>query len=128
MRHAITSGSPFEKIGGYSRAIVDGEWVFISGTAGYVAGEVDADDAVAQTVKALDIIATTMAEAGGTLRDIVSLRVYVAKREDILPIAKHLGTVFEDPRPTNTTVTCGFVNDEIKVEIEVTARLQNAAS
>ncbi|NIZ11725.1 RidA family protein [Pseudooceanicola sp. HF7] len=123
MRYAISSGSPFEKIGGYSRAIVDGEWVFISGTAGYVAGEVDPDDAVAQTVKALEIISDTMAEAGGTLKDIVSLRVYVARREDILPIAKHLGTVFEDPRPTNTTVTCGFVNDEIKLEIEVTARL-----
>ncbi|RPE66642.1 enamine deaminase RidA (YjgF/YER057c/UK114 family) [Pacificibacter maritimus] len=124
MRYAISSGSPFEKIGGYSRAIVDGDWVFISGTAGYVAGEVDADDAVAQTVKSLAIISETMAEAGGTLKDIVSLRVYVARREDIIPIATHLGTVFDDPRPTNTTVTCGFVNDEIKVEIEVTARLQ----
>ena len=123
MRYAISSGSPFEKIGGYSRAIVDGDWVFISGTAGYVAGETDPDDPVAQTVKALEIISATLAEAGGSLKDIVSLRVYVARREDNLPIAKHLGTVFEDPRPTNTTVTCGFVNDEIKLEIEVTARL-----
>ncbi|MDQ0315694.1 RidA family protein [Amorphus orientalis] len=126
MRQAITSGSPFEKIAGYSRAIVDGDWVFISGTAGYVEGEVDADDAVAQTVRALRIIEDTLAQAGGTLKDIVALRVYVARREDILPIAKHLGTVFDDPRPTNTTVICGFVNDEIKVEIEVTARLQSA--
>ncbi|MFC3141100.1 RidA family protein [Psychromarinibacter halotolerans] len=123
MRYAISSGSPFEKIGGYSRAVVDGDWVFISGTAGYVAGETDADDAEAQTRKALEIIGNTLQEAGGTLRDIVSLRVYVARREDILPIAKHLGTVFEDPRPTNTTVTCGFVNDEIKVELEVVARI-----
>ncbi len=123
VRYAISSGSPFEKIGGYSRAVVDGEWVFISGTAGYVAGETDPDDAVAQTVKSLEIISEVMAQAGGSLKDIVSLRVYVARREDILPIAKHLGTVFEDPRPTNTTVTCGFINDEIKVEIEVTARV-----
>ncbi|MAQ85641.1 MAG: hypothetical protein CMH12_20670 [Maritimibacter sp.] len=123
MRYAISSGSPFEKIGGYSRAVVDGDWVFISGTAGYVAGETDADDAEAQTRKALEIIGNTLQEAGGTLRNIVSLRVYVARREDILPIAKHLGTVFEDPRPTNTTVTCGFVNDEIKVELEVVARI-----
>ncbi|MDT0681624.1 Rid family hydrolase [Roseicyclus sp. F158] len=123
MRYAISSGSPFEKIGGYSRAVVDGEWVFISGTAGYVEGETDADDAVAQTVKALQIISDTMEKAGGTLKDIVSLRVYAARREDIVPIAKHLGTVFEDPRPTNTTITCGFVNDEIKVEIEVVARV-----
>lgn len=122
-RRAISSGSPFEKIAGYSRAVVDGDWVFISGTAGYVAGEVDADDAVAQTERALAIIADVMADAGGTLADIVSLRVFAARREDILPISKVLGQTFADPRPTNTTVTCGFVNDEIKVEIEAVARL-----
>lgn len=122
-RRAISSGSPFEKIAGYSRAVVDGDWVFISGTAGYVAGEVDADDAVAQTERALAIIADVMADAGGTLADIVSLRVFAARREDILPISKVLGQTFSDPRPTNTTVTCGFVNDEIKVEIEAVARL-----
>ncbi|GLT12617.1 RidA family protein [Sulfitobacter porphyrae] len=124
MRYAISSGSAFEKIGGYSRAIVDGDWVFISGTAGYVDGETDPDDAVGQTKNALSIISDTLDEAGGTLKDIVSLRVFVARREDIIDIAKHLGTVFQEPRPTNTTVTCGFVNDEIKVEIEVVARLQ----
>ncbi len=124
MRYSISSGSAFEKIGGYSRAVVDGDWVFISGTSGYVAGEIDPDDAVAQTVKALSIIADTLGKAGGTLKDIVSLRVYVARRADILPIMTHLGTVFDDPRPANTTVSCGFVNDEIKVELEVTARLQ----
>ncbi|MEE4015584.1 RidA family protein [Roseibium sp. FZY0029] len=124
MRYAISSGSPFEKIGGYSRAIVDDDWVFISGTSGYVEGETDADDAVGQTKKALEIISSTLAEAGGGLSDIVSLRVFVARREDIIDIAKHLGTVFQDPRPTNTTVTCGFVTDEIKVEIEVTARIR----
>ena len=62
MRYAISSGSPFEKIGGYSRAVVDGDWVFISGTAGYVAGETDADDAEAQTRKALEIIGNTLQE------------------------------------------------------------------
>lgn len=124
MRYAISSGSPFEKIGGYSRAVVDDDWVFISGTAGYVAGETGADDALAQTKKALEIIADALSQAGGGLADIVSLRVYVAKREDIMTIAKHLGTVFSDPRPTNTTVTCGFVNDEIKVEIEAVARVR----
>lgn len=122
-RTAISSGSPFEKIAGYSRAIIDGEWVFISGTAGYVAGETEADDAVGQTRKALDIIADVMAQAGGTVSDIVSVRVFVARREDILPISRVLGETFADPRPTNTTVTCGFVNDEIKVEIEAVARI-----
>ncbi|WP_435170722.1 RidA family protein [Falsirhodobacter sp. 1013] len=122
-RKSIYSGSPFEKIAGYSRAVVDGEWVFISGTAGYVAGETDPDDAMAQTEKAIAIIASVMEQAGGTLADIVSVRVFAARREDILPISKVLGQIFDDPRPTNTTVTCGFVNDEIKVEIEAVARI-----
>lgn len=123
-RRAISSGSPFEKLAGYSRAVVDGDWVFISGTAGYVAGETDPDDAVAQTERALQIIASALTEAGGTLADIVSVRVYAARRQDILPISKVLGATFSDPRPANTTVTCGFVNDEIKVEIEAVARLR----
>lgn len=122
-RKAISSGSPFEKLAGYSRAVVDGDWVFISGTAGYVAGETDADDAVAQTGKALSIIADALGQAGGTLADIVSVRVFAARREDILPISTVLGQTFHEPRPTNTTVICGFVNDEIKVEIEAVARL-----
>lgn len=123
-RKAIYSGSPFEAIAGYSRAVVDGDLVHISGTSGYVAGEVDPDDAVAQTRKALQIIAHALSQAGGTLADIVSLRVYVARREDIMKIAPILGETFQDPRPANTTVVVGFVNDEIKVEIEALARLR----
>jgi len=122
-RRAIYSGSPYEKLAGYSRAVVDGDWVLVSGTAGYAQGITDPDDAVAQTRRALDIVSGALAEAGGTLRDIVSLRVYVARREDIMPISQVLGQTFGDPRPTNTTVVVGFVNDEIKVEIEAVARL-----
>ncbi len=120
-RRLISSGSPFEKIAGYSRAVVQGDFVFISGTAGYVPGETDADDVVAQTRKSIEIISETLSEADAKLSDIVSLRVFAARREDIMPISKVLGETFGDIRPTNTTIVCGFVNDDIKVEIEVVA-------
>jgi enamine deaminase RidA (YjgF/YER057c/UK114 family) len=120
-RRFISSGSPFEKLAGYSRAVVQGDWVFISGTAGFVKGEIGSDDVEGQTRKAIDIISVALAEADAQLSDIVSLRVYAAKREDIMAISKVLGEAFVDIRPTNTTVVCGFVNDDIKVEIEAVA-------
>lgn len=123
-RTAIYSGSPYEKIAGYSRAVVDGDWVFVSGTAGYAKGVTDPEDAAGQTRHALGIIGAALAEAGGTLADIVSLRVYAAWRADILAISEVLGQTFDDPRPTNTTVVVGFVTDDIKVEIEAVARLR----
>ncbi len=122
-RRAIYSGSPFEKLAGYSRAVVDEGLVHVSGTAGFVKGVTDSDDAVGQTRQALKIVGEALGEAGATLADIVSLRVYVARREDILKISEVLGQTFDDPRPTNTTIVVGFVNDDIKVEIEAMARL-----
>jgi enamine deaminase RidA (YjgF/YER057c/UK114 family) len=123
-RRLISSGSPFEKIAGYSRAVVQGDWVFISGTAGYVKGETGSDDVEAQTRKSIEIIAGALAEADAALSDIVSLRVFAARRKDIMPISRILGETFGEIRPTNTTVVCGFVNDDIKVEIEVVALKQ----
>lgn len=121
IRRLISSGSRFEKIAGYSRAVVHGDWVFISGTAGFVKDEVGADDVEGQTRKAIDIIAGALGEAEAKLSDIVSIRVYAAHREHIMTISKVLGETFHEIRPTNTTVVCGFVNDDIKVEIEVIA-------
>ncbi|MCX8997123.1 RidA family protein [Rhizobiaceae bacterium BDR2-2] len=120
-RRLISSGSPFEKIAGYSRAVVQGDWVFVSGTAGYIKGETDPDDAAAQTRKAVEIVADALSQADAALADIVSLRIYAARREDIMAISEVLGETFGEIRPTNTTVVCGFVNDDIKVEIEAVA-------
>ncbi len=122
-RKAISSGSPYEERGGYSRAVVDGDWVFVSGTAGYAKGVNDPEDTVAQLRRSLDIISKALAEAGGTLADIISVRVYAARREDVSSITQILAQTFSDPRPTNTTVLVGFPTEEIKVEIEVVARL-----
>ncbi|CAN7569680.1 Rid family hydrolase [Aminobacter sp. LjRoot7] len=124
-RKAIYSGSPFEELAGYSRAVVDGDWIFVSGTAGYdpEIGGFDPDAAV-QTRRALDIIAAALAEADSSMRDIVSVRVNLASRDDVNAVSRLLGQTFSDPRPTNTTVIVGFAVEEIKVELEVIARRQ----
>lgn len=121
-RWTISSGSKFEEIAGYSRAVVDGEWVFVSGTAGYdPASSAFPDSVEDQTRQALKTIRETLEKAGATLADIVTVRVYLADRAYVMPVSTILGQTFSDPRPTNTTIICGFPVEEIKVEIEVTA-------
>lgn len=128
-RKAIYSGSPFEELAGYSRALVDGDWVFVSGTAGHdpaIGGfAVEAD---AQARRSIAIIAAALAEADARISDIVSVRVYLASRDDVMAVSRVLGETFADPRPTNTTIICGFPVEEIKVEIEVIARRKAGAA
>jgi enamine deaminase RidA (YjgF/YER057c/UK114 family) len=121
-RWTISSGSKFEKLAGYSRAVVDGEWIFMSGTAGYdIAKDRFPADAAEQTRIALATISEALAKAGAALSDIVRVRVYLADARDVMAVSKILGETFSDPRPTNTTIVCGFADPGIKVEIEVTA-------
>ncbi|HSV82578.1 MAG TPA: RidA family protein [Ramlibacter sp.] len=121
-RRAVYTGSKFEELGGYSRAVVDDEWVFVSGTAGYdpATGAFPAT-AVEQARRALQTIAGALAEAGARLQDVVQVRVYLADRADVLEVSRVLGETFSDPRPTNTTILCGFPDERIKVELEMTA-------
>jgi enamine deaminase RidA (YjgF/YER057c/UK114 family) len=121
-RWTISSGSKFEELAGYSRAVVDGEWIFVSGTAGYdFVDHSISEDPAEQTRQSLKTIAAALDRAGATLADIVRVRVYLASREDVMAISKVLGETFSDPRPTNTTIVCGFAMPEMKVELEVTA-------
>lgn len=120
-RKAISSGSGFEEIAGYSRAVADGEWVFVSGTVGADRNGKFPPDAVEQAHLSLATIGRALAEAGANFGDVVRVRVYLADRADVLPVSAILREVFGDPRPTNTTIICGFPVDEIKVELEVTA-------
>jgi enamine deaminase RidA (YjgF/YER057c/UK114 family) len=121
-RWAISSGSKFERLAGYSRAVVDGEWIFVSGTAGYdIANDRFPDDPAEQTRLALATIADALGKAGASLGDIVRVRVYLADAGDVVAVSKILGETFSDPRPTNTTIVCGFAAPGIKVELEVTA-------
>jgi enamine deaminase RidA (YjgF/YER057c/UK114 family) len=120
-RRAISSGSRFEALAGYSRAVIDGEWIFISATAG---SEVDggfSEDAARQARRALAIIGSALAEAMAGFEDVVRVRVYLADRADVMAVSKILGETFGAPRPTNTTIICGFPDEQIKVELEMTA-------
>ena len=120
-RRAISSGSKFEELAGYSRAVVDDEWVFTSATAGSEADGSFSPDTAQQARRALAVISAALAEAGATFADVVRVRVYLADRADVMAVSKILGETFAAPRPTNTTIICGFPADEIKVELEMTA-------
>ena len=121
-RWTVSSGSKFEKMAGYSRAVIDGEWVFVSGTAGYnfEDGSISEDPAE-QTRQSIKTIAHALNEAGASLADIVRVRVFIADRRDVVAVSSVLGETFTDPRPTNTTLICGFAMEEMKMELEVTA-------
>ena len=122
-RSAIYSGSPFEELGGYSRALVDAEWVFVSATAGFDA-KIDgfASTAIMQAQKSLEVIGTALQQAGASFADVVRVQCYLADAADTIDVCKLLGEIFDDPRPANTTIICGFPDPNVKVEFEMTAR------
>jgi enamine deaminase RidA (YjgF/YER057c/UK114 family) len=126
-RRLISSGSSFEELAGYSRAVVDGEWVFVSGTTGFdYAKGIIAEDVAAQAEQALRNIDAALAEAGAMLADVVRIRVYLAERADFDVVAPIVGNWFRDIRPANTTVVSALVDPRMKIEIEVTARMSAA--
>jgi enamine deaminase RidA (YjgF/YER057c/UK114 family) len=123
-RRLMSTGSPFEKTAGYSRAVADGDFVFVSGTTGYDYATMTMPDSVeAQTRNALGTIEKTLAEAGCVRADVVRATYYVLDRaaaEKVLPI---VGAYFKDTRPAATLlIVAGLLRPEMKVEIEVTAR------
>ena len=123
MRRLISSGSSFEAEAGYSRAVVDGEWIFVAGTTGFDYGQMTiADDPAAQARQAFRNIERALAEAGARLADVVRVKYYVAEPADWPAIVPVLGEVFAAVRPAATALICGLVDPRMKIEIEVTAR------
>jgi enamine deaminase RidA (YjgF/YER057c/UK114 family) len=123
MRQLISSGSPFEAETGYSRAVVDGEWVFVAGTTGFdYARMTISDDPAEQARQALRNIAAALAEAGASLADVVRVRYYLPDAADWPPIVPVLGDTFGRVRPAATALICGLIDPRMKIEIEVTAR------
>jgi enamine deaminase RidA (YjgF/YER057c/UK114 family) len=122
-RRLISSGSTFESQIGYARAVVDGEWVFVSGTTGfnYQTMTVE-DDVVAQCEQALRNIEAALGQAGATFADVVRVRYIFAHREDFEPCWPALGRVFGEVRPAATMIVAGMSDPRMKVEIEVTAK------
>jgi enamine deaminase RidA (YjgF/YER057c/UK114 family) len=121
-RKLISSGSPFEKTAGYSRAVVQGDWCFVSGTTGYDYATMSMPEGIeAQTRNCLTTIEAALVEAGFSLKDAVRNHYYVtdaAYADIVFPI---LGEAFGDIRPAATMVVCDLIKPEMLIEIEVTA-------
>ena len=123
MRRLISSGSTFEAEAGYSRAVVDGEWVFVAGTTGFdYAAMTIAENPAEQARQTIRNITAALTEAGAALDDVVRVRYYVPDIADWPAIVPVLGEVFGTVRPAATALVCGLVDPRMKIEIEVTAR------
>jgi enamine deaminase RidA (YjgF/YER057c/UK114 family) len=125
-RALLSSGSPFEKQAGYSRAVVDGDWVFVSGTTGYDYETMTMPDGVAaQARNTFATIKSVLAEAGASMADIVRVHYYIIKREDAAALMAVAGEILGDIRPAATLIICDLLEEEMLVEIEVTAKRQS---
>ena len=122
-RRLITSGSTFEAEIGYSRAVVDGEWVFVSGTTGFDYAKMTiADDIVEQTEQCLRNIEAALAQAGAKLTDVVRVIYIVPNGADFPKSWPTLRRYFGGVRPAATMISAGLADPRMRIEIEVTAR------
>lgn len=121
-RRLISAGSPFEKTAGYSRAVVDGEWCFVSGTTGYDYDAMTIPESVEdQTRNCLATIAKALGDGGFAMSDVLRARYYVAERAYVPAIFPILGEAFGEVRPAATMVIAELIEPAMKIEIEVTA-------
>ncbi len=123
-RQLISSGSEFEAKIGYSRALVDGDYVFVSGTTGYDYESMSiSDSAVEQAEQCFQNIAQALQAAGSSLDQVVRVHYIFPNRDDFEPCwpicQKYLGIA----RPAATMFVAGLMDDQMKLEIEVTARV-----
>ena len=123
VRRQISSGSTFEEQIAYSRAVVDGDWVHVSGTTGfdYPTMTIE-DDVVAQCRQCLKNVAAALAQADCGFADVVRVRYLLPDRADFEPCWPLLREAFGDARPAATMHECGLSDPRMRIEIEVTAR------
>ncbi len=122
MTQLISSGSPFEKTMGYSRAVVKGDWCFVSGTTGYDYRTMQMpDDVAVQARNAFQTISEALDKAGFSLNDVVRVQYTITDSAFADMITPVLGEVLGEIRPAATMVIAGLIRPEMKVEIEVTA-------
>ena len=123
MRRAISSGSPFERDIGYARAVVDGDWIFVSGTTGFdYATMTIADDVAAQAAQCLANIEAALREAGSGFADVVRVRYILPDARDFSACWPALRRCFGEHPPAATMIAAGLADPRMKIEIEVTAR------
>ncbi|KAL6893261.1 Endoribonuclease L-PSP/chorismate mutase-like protein [Trichoderma evansii] len=122
-RQNVSSGSKFEEEIGYSRAVIVDDWVFVSGTTGYNydTGKIS-EDVYEQTEQTLANIDKALREAGSSMSEVVRVRYILPNRDDFPSIKPVLRKWFGDVRPAATMVQAALMLDEMKIEIEVTAK------
>ncbi|MCO5091161.1 RidA family protein [Bosea sp. (in: a-proteobacteria)] len=127
-RRLISTGSPFERDFGYSRAVVDGDLVFVSGTTGYdYATMTLPDDPAEQARNIFRTIGAVLEEAGTSLAQVARAQYFVTDRSYCAPVLAVCGEVFGEIRPAaGIYVVAGLLEPRMKLEIEVTARLPKA--
>ncbi len=122
MRQLISTGSPFEKTMGYSRAVAQGPFCFVSGTTGYDYAKMEMPADVAQQAEnALNTIRSALQQAGFDLPDVIRVNYYIADVSYSDAIVPVLGRVFGEVRPAITLLVAQLMKPEMKIEIDVTA-------
>lgn len=126
-RQLISTGSPFEKTAGYSRAVSDGDFCWVAGTTGYDYADMTMPERVEDQVRnTMGTIAKALAEAGFALADVVRANYYITDAAYVDLVFPVLGEYFGEIRPAATMIVCGLNKPEMKIEIEVTARKRPA--
>lgn len=127
-RRLISSGSTFEKSIGYSRAVIDGDWVFVSGTTGYdYSAMTIQDDVVAQCEQAFRNIEAALKQAGASFADVVRVHYLMTNGADFEKCWPAMGKVLGEVRPAATMMVVGLADSKMKIEIEVTALKRKGA-
>ena len=126
-RTLISSGSTFEAQIGYSRAVVAGDWVFVSGTTGFDYGTMTiSDDVVVQAEQCLKNITFALQQAGSSLQDVVRVNYVLPQTADFEPCWPVLRKYFGEVRPAAMMISAGLADPRMKIEIEVTAIKQTS--
>jgi len=125
-RRLISSGSTFESDVAYSRAVVDGEWVFLAGTTGFDYATMSlAEDVVEQTEQAFRNIESALRQAGSSLADVVRVTYILPDASEFPRCWPTLRKYFGEIRPAATMISAGLVDKRLRIEIEVTARVRS---
>ena len=127
IRRLISSGSRFEEEIGYSRAVVDGDLIFVSGTTGYDYSTMTiVEDIAGQCDQTFRNIAAALAQADASLDDVVRVLFIIPRREDWEPCWPIVKRYLGNARPASTLIHAGLQTDAMRIEIEVTAKRQGA--
>jgi enamine deaminase RidA (YjgF/YER057c/UK114 family) len=125
-RRLISTGSSFEERIGYSRAVVDGDWIFVSGCTGFDYSTMRlADGVVAQAEQAMQNVDAALRQAGSSVADVVRVHYLLPDRADFEPCWPTLQRWFGEVRPAATMIMCELLDPEMRIEIEVTARTRS---